>query len=1326
MQTISRTKDAFTGRVKVYADPQVNDQGQEQDGGFLTIHVVPERTTVFHVCMFVGQAVIGVDYCDQLLYKFALYEERNDSFRQLAFGALVVECLDMFSIGSRLVFRPITVCSHDSSNLFSSSRTFRNPSVSLQNLVRQVNRVDPQTPFAQKKYLESIFRETLYHVKKGHYRADNVVEAGQLVALSFMGTKGPDKQFDTSTLSEWAKTFHPRSLCGHSGFPAVLSQALGSCKELSSNQVEVFDMKKLFICSVQEWCSLVYFSEFFSCNQVHISSVSSEPSRLHRESESGRISSSAASMQTTHVHEDVCPPYVHNTRSGCNTSVYTSTSTPTKRRRQRQRHSNALVCNVIWVSINNGGVHVLYEEHVSRKVQLLQEHQRDANADTRCAIERESIFSCSFQEMQRWSCSPDGNVVAIILQNGRTIHLSGVVNAWGRTLVTLLSLHKRFSNLWSSTGIRPSTHGLLQMPPISELHNPSVLDHYCRIEHAGAAPPLEMDPPRQYHTQLFGNSTLQGQTKINRLCCKAIVGAVQKMYIRKVARCFYRWQHYSSVQLYLHRKTILERYYAVWNRVIDRSVYRSFRQWVTMTKDSVHRSFLCKRFLSSVLIRWFKRMQSLAFRRWARKYELRKHAIRLIHRRQAYQLRGGFHAWVKNSRRLQFESKAIRLVNHGQKKASLRAWWSRWKVAVLRETKFRSQEKLLVERNNRQVSEKSMEMAYRKVTEQRNKQIGAICVFWAKRQRYCWQATYRAFRQWMQCSASSKHVQLQSMLWKIGNVFSQNRLEWTMNNWKRFTHLQCRKRDAVCVIASIVQNLLHRQAWGKWTRYYAFIMRRNSKMEMIWTSIEQTRMKRWVMKTWKHQTGAVVLLRVFKRKVLEGAMYTWRSRMLQVRTIEILFGYRSGIVLKSAFALWQEFCKLDNFNILNDLIDRIGRRILLDRGVRLWKQFCMVQMITQSAALCKLSGIFESYTQRSRLSVLQKGFSKWREVSVTFFNANSFVSVVDAIWARIGLRRGFDLWKTFVIVRVVEESYAISTLSNIFDSYAQSEQICALGNAFTTWRTHSGVIAIGDVISRVFTQSRQRRAFALWNTFVNMKRRLLNEALEKLANHWSTGRWQRLRTAFDYWTQHRVHMFSCVAERICGQLLKRRGFNNWKQFVMARALEQSWALSKLSEFFDRYCSVDLPARVSEAFCLWKRHCSGSRALFALGGIYNAQLESRMLYSLKRAVLVTLNNVDENFEVSNLVQSLAFAQWKEILRLEWGRKTAAVSKIAPQLNRLVLKEYLGRWECFILDGRRSELEMALATCQESLLSLQHSCKADLQVAREIVDRVILKN
>ncbi|GBG33848.1 Hypothetical Protein FCC1311_100712 [Hondaea fermentalgiana] len=215
--------------------------------------------------------------------------------------------------------------------------------------------------------------------------------------------------------------------------------------------------------------------------------------------------------------------------------------------------------------------------------------------------------------------------------------------------------------------------------------------------------------------------------------------------------------------------------------------------------------------------------------------------------------------------------------------------------------------------------------------------------------------------------------------------------------------------------------------------------------------------------------------------------------------------------LSTAFATWKTQIEVrEAAHSLQDVLSRALNQVRKQRGMNCWKQFVMVQMMKQGVALEALTRFVSQYALRQAWDRFLCAYAS--------SNASIFTRLVHQAMRRQRLSARFSQWKRFVMFRAAEESYAISTISDIFSRYLAQYTSASLREHFHRWRRWTALVSLQHALA-----SGLRRTTLL---------------------------------------------------RGLSALLKRRGFAAWKRFDMLRTMECTWALDRLAEFYLKHCHND--------------------------------------------------------------------------------------------------------------------------------------------------------
>lgn len=468
----------------------------------------------------------------------------------------------------------------------------------------------------------------------------------------------------------------------------------------------------------------------------------------------------------------------------------------------------------------------------------------------------------------------------------------------------------------------------------------------------------------------------------------------------------------------------------------------------------------------------------------------------------------------------------------------------------------------------------------------------------------------------------------------------------------------------IYVVVQAIQFRFIRRAWGLWLAFVASelamdpILRR-SRLLGAWSS--------WKVYMW------------FRRYRWRSIAVAWDCWTLNVRVrkqLRRLSQGRNRYCLRDSFDIWYKHAKINTAShTLQDVVSRVWSRISLQRGFDRWKQFIMVLMLEQSSALVALEQFVSQYS-------LRKAWDRFKEAYIAS-NAAIFMRLVHQVITRNRLQSSLSRWKKFIMIRNMEVSYAISTITDIFVHYEHDTLHTKLNKAFTLWRRWAGLTALQSAIGNTLSHHQMRRGIEGWKRFVVTRNVecsyalvLITEAFTALLKRTKT---YALSQAFDAWkNQMQGQYLGDVVTRIT----IRHAFEAWKRYDMLRTIEYTWAIDRIVDFFRQHSEHDV---LRVALARWRQ------MVLYLG--------SPMTNKSRAPSLELEETKSDNSSVSSFASFASARSRGTVANLSHHVQDQRISQLGSKGKEL--------WD----------LRLRLARCQQSITELEHECHTDLNIARK---------
>jgi len=1220
--------------VGVLVDGWQNDDTKDS---VIRLRVSSHKSTAYHICLYIAQVLRqGEDPSD-----YALFELRNNCFRIIPFQTVLGSFMSKIKVGVKLAFR-------------------LNPLY-----FDRISKIEFKSQF---DCLDSMYSEMLFRVTLGHCRADTVMEAAKIAAISYL-VQNPEIEssddIQLQVLSNWISMHHVSSLCGCTGHPAVLTQALVSCRELIDYSTSRITLKTMYVHTVAKFNASTFLSEYFTCDMARIT--------IARDNDDGGIDdfNSVSSFRRRSVSKH-SRSYRHSSNS-VGSQAFTA---------RNSEYSNSISLEVTWFAVGMSGFHILFidDNRPGEKSNML-----DGSLKLGSGIgdKDEYLLSFKFQDIHSFSASSEGTVLAISLATMNIIHLTGIVNGWGASVIAVLSLYKKMDQIVNNrqNHLRQS----LGVPPVSEVYNDVVLSEYCICD--------------SHHNQSF---------------------------ITTAATRISASQDFESERKQILQRASLRTLFLAKNNFMKRFIASSFGTWVKSTKQSKYRLRI-RSIVNKTSLQILHALKVTVFHQWKvawlkSQYKMASENIQCMAR--------CLHRWkieVLNLKHLRdmnnsgLTSKYFRLWNRNggilrRAKRSKRCFTTlnRWRRLLLAQTHFQT--------NERQSA--------------RHPSVVKVFLLAAKQRVVILQQSFASLRNFTE---SQKVVDLQFRFGNFVVYWESYKLRQAIKQWSKFAfHVLVMRR--MYSLSKLLQfGAAKKKAFNTISVYSRYIMKRDLVLEQALSSwknrVLKVHFKEW--QNWKIRVAAMGDA-LFKMGLatLDYYFHVLKTNCDNLKHLErVLWKMASNtriLAIRLRFQQWKESLKTDGIFNLDCLITGVHRRMMLTRGVNSWKMFVMVQSISQSAAISKLIAIFDDYVNVSKKERLKKCIDHWRYVYVSCYNVDHLSSLVDQIVKRLDMKRAIGCWKQFIVLMDIERSYALEVLSSFFHQYSETYRKECLKAAMDQWRlTFTKSISV-ELFAAISERIQQRiglqHAVNKWKRYVLARAAEQNFAtsqITKVFSRYENGHNLKLvRRAFEKILKHRLYTNFALLDFLIGRINQKRYMARWRNYILGLSVEKGFALSQLGNIFDTYVRN---SKLKSAFSHWKmvgkNHHELSRCIvkwkaaivsFSRLSIkhHEASLKSKYLRRLVRNRFTSVERAQAILLLARFPRRLYLTNSMRI----WKVVTALSRFFGHFCPRMHLKLHFHAFKTRSCELYKQQILSQLFQCQQSILVLERECASELSYAR----------
>jgi len=254
--------------------------------------------------------------------------------------------------------------------------------------------------------------------------------------------------------------------------------------------------------------------------------------------------------------------------------------------------------------------------------------------------------------------------------------------------------------------------------------------------------------------------------------------------------------------------------------------------------------------------------------------------------------------------------------------------------------------------------------------------------------------------------------------------------------------------------------------------------------------------------TWEKAWKTRKFQSVCQRSSLRQGFARWKTFVMMLRYL-----FRIQTIVK----VLEKWCKdsrkselrnafetLKSFSICNLLFDataRLHRRVHLRSGFESWKRFMIVRMAEYSFGIQVFKAFFAKYCSTS--SKRKEAFQKLK----VFSRCNFFFHSVLQLNRKFLLRIGFESWKRFVMVRMVEHSFGIQVFKEVFERCYDQNADDRKREAFQRLQRFSTCNFMINAAARVGCLIQLRSGFNAWKRFLMTKDIAQSWAIQRLTQY---------------------------------------------------------------------------------------------------------------------------------------------------------------------------------------------------------------------------------